>query len=74
MTANQKLDTMTIYIVADDAEEAVALAIDEFKSAALTKSHVGFAMPKVIHEDIRLHNGKWMHGFEFSTEFIPGAE
>lgn len=73
MSTNQKLDTMSIYIVADSAEEAVELAIDQFKKVALERGNSGFAMPKVTNEDIVLREGKWLHGFEFSTEFLPGA-
>jgi len=74
MTTNQKLDTMTIYIVADSVEEAVELAIDQFKKLSIDGGHSGFALPKVTNEDIVLRDGKWIRGFEFSTEFLPGEK
>lgn len=74
MTTNQKLDTMTIYIVADNAEEAVELAIDQFKMLAIDGGYSGFSMPKVTNEDVVLRDGEWLHGFEFSTEFLPGEK
>lgn len=69
--APQKLDTMSVYIVADSDDEAAQLAIDQFKSAAVAKGCRGFSLPEVTHQDILLVDGEWKRAYEFTTEFLP---
>jgi len=64
---------LTIYLSADDDDEASAAAIEQFKSAAVVQGMRGFSMPECTHVDVVLIEGVWRKAYEFTAELLPAV-